>query len=1073
MVVFHIDIINAIAQARNIRHLLASDILERWQQGEEATPDQAQSLIQLGNWIDFLTDSEQLVVDGCIDSTDIWNIIQQIGEQAIGLDCVGTNYSYNNPPPVPNVNILNYVESVNGLNTNNTDPQNPIVRISVDGLTITGNGTPASPLVATAPLGGVQSVTGNLVNNANPENPVVNSPLTADELAAIQGANAPDGTNVFATLADITGGSQDLAQTLTNGNTSGANDIEFDATQGLLFSNTSRLREGTIDAGLGGQKGIAEICGVGFESKWEAGRRYIMGSSGNTIRQSLYNFNIPPTTSDDASIGYQDGSLWTLDDSTTYVCTDSVNGIWVEIGLTAGVVEITSTDLLALIAAGTLSLTTIYIVTDAPYRIALQAEAVNKIGANGTIVDLTYSGSVYYDVITNTIVNGTISDIDGNTWNGCLPSATIFAISGLIPSKNTFYQGAITNQLGESCDGNIFNAKASENTLGDICYYNTFGQRAITNTLGESCNHNFFHQNSCLNELGINCRNNIFGQGSVSNILGDGCEFNTFGQDASSNTVLDDSYNNTFEQGANNNFLRKYCYNNTFKQGANGFIFFDALQNTTIEAGVTGADYTATPDYAFLYNNAYASTIFTDGTDNYHRYYDPANDRIVLHNLSTPLAAPTYIGGGAGSGTVTSVDLTMPSAFSVSGNPITTSGTISVTGAGLTSQYVRGDGSLANFPTSGGGGASVNYYLNGSVSQGTFGGDAYYEMSKTPILGAGTNFIRTNGSGNGYIASFITDAGDPSFLNIPSGNWNLEFYFQSSASGGSPQFYGEIYKVSATNVFTLVASGSANPEDITNGTTVDQYFTSIPVPQTSLLITDRLAVRIYVITGGRTITLHTENGNLCEVLTTFTTGLTALNGLTEQIQTFATGTTGTDFAISSASGIHNFNLPTASASNRGALSSADWSAFNGKQDTLVSGTSIKTVEGSTLLGSAPIVVAREIQLACSDETTALTTGAAKVTFRAPRAMVITGVRASLTTAQTSGSIFTVDINESGTSILSTKLTIDNTEKTSTTAATPPVIIDSAIADDAEITIDIDQVGDGTAKGLKVTILYTI
>jgi len=279
---------------------------------------------------------------------------------------------------------------------------------------------------------------------------------------------------------------------------------------------------------------------------------------------------------------------------------------------------------------------------------------------------------------------------------------------------------------------------------------------------------------------------------------------------------------------------------------------------------------------------------------------------------------------------VTSVGLTMPSAFTVTNSPVTSSGTLTVTGAGLVSQYVRGDGTLANFPTSTGGGASVNYYLNGSVSQGTFGGATYYQMSKTPILGAGTNFIRTNGAGNGYIASFITDAGDPSFLNIPGGNWNLEFYFQSSASGGSPQFYGEIYKVSATNVFTLVASGSANPEGITNGTTVDQYFTSIPVPQTSLLITDRLAVRIYVITSGRTITLHTENGNLCEVLTTFTTGLTALNGLTQQVQSFATGTSGTDFAISSTTATHTFNLPTASAANRGALSSADWSTFNGK-----------------------------------------------------------------------------------------------------------------------------------------------
>jgi hypothetical protein len=297
----------------------------------------------------------------------------------------------------------------------------------------------------------------------------------------------------------------------------------------------------------------------------------------------------------------------------------------------------------------------------------------------------------------------------------------------------------------------------------------------------------------------------------------------------------------------------------------------------------------------------------------------------TLPNLDGTLALLSDITPG-----LTSVGLSMPSAFSVSNSPLTSNGTIAVTGAGTSSQYVRGDGQLANFPTNGGGGSSVNYYLNGSVTQGTFGGVTYYEMSKTPVLGAGTDFTRTNGQGNGYIASFITDAGDPSLLNIPGGNWNLEFYFQSSASGGSPQFYGEVYKVDASNNFTLVASGSTNPEGITNGTTVDQYFTSIPVPQTSLLVTDRLAIRIYVITSGRTITLHTEDGNLCEVLTTFSTGLNALNGLTAQVQYFATGTSGTDFAINSATDTHTFNLPTASATNRGALSSADWSTFSGK-----------------------------------------------------------------------------------------------------------------------------------------------
>jgi hypothetical protein len=114
----------------------------------------------------------------------------------------------------------------------------------------------------------------------------------------------------------------------------------------------------------------------------------------------------------------------------------------------------------------------------------------------------------------------------------------------------------------------------------------------------------------------------------------------------------------------------------------------------------------------------------------------------------------------------------------------------------------------------------------------------------------------------------------------------------------------------------------------------------------------------------------------------------------------------------------------------------------------------------------------ELVIACSDEGTALTTGTAKVTFRMPYGMTVTAVRASLSTAQSSGSIFTVDINEGGTTIISTKLTVDNTEKTSTTAATAAVISAPNLADDAEITIDIDQVGDGSAKGLKISLIGT-
>jgi hypothetical protein len=111
-----------------------------------------------------------------------------------------------------------------------------------------------------------------------------------------------------------------------------------------------------------------------------------------------------------------------------------------------------------------------------------------------------------------------------------------------------------------------------------------------------------------------------------------------------------------------------------------------------------------------------------------------------------------------------------------------------------------------------------------------------------------------------------------------------------------------------------------------------------------------------------------------------------------------------------------------------------------------------------------------LQFATSDETTNITTGTAKFTFRAPCALTVTAVRSSLSTASSSG-LVTIDINDSGTTIISTKLSIDANEKTSTTAATPAVISDSAIADDAEITVDIDAAGTG-AKGLKGMIIGT-
>jgi hypothetical protein len=86
-----------------------------------------------------------------------------------------------------------------------------------------------------------------------------------------------------------------------------------------------------------------------------------------------------------------------------------------------------------------------------------------------------------------------------------------------------------------------------------------------------------------------------------------------------------------------------------------------------------------------------------------------------------------------------------------------------------------------------------------------------------------------------------------------------------------------------------------------------------------------------------------------------TLSATGTGGTVTSVAALTLGTTGTDLSSTVANGtttpVITLNVPTASAANRGALSAADWSTFNGKQAALVSGTNIKTVGGVTLLGS--------------------------------------------------------------------------------------------------------------------------
>jgi hypothetical protein len=178
--------------------------------------------------------------------------------------------------------------------------------------------------------------------------------------------------------------------------------------------------------------------------------------------------------------------------------------------------------------------------------------------------------------------------------------------------------------------------------------------------------------------------------------------------------------------------------------------------------------------------------------------------------------------------------------------------------------------------------------------------------------------------------------------------------------------------------------------------------------------------------------------------------------------------------------IPDFNLPAGGTFDKLIIQTAG-TAFGFYIDNIVlqaRGTSLSTVAGTNTLSIADLDLRYEriadrvdvLVIAVSDETTALTTGTAKVTFRMPYAFTVSDVRSSVTTAPT-GAALVVDINDGGTTILSTKLSIDAGEDTSTTAATPAVISDTALASDAKITIDIDAVGSTIAgAGLKVALI---
>ncbi len=136
---------------------------------------------------------------------------------------------------------------------------------------------------------------------------------------------------------------------------------------------------------------------------------------------------------------------------------------------------------------------------------------------------------------------------------------------------------------------------------------------------------------------------------------------------------------------------------------------------------------------------------------------------------------------------------------------------------------------------------------------------------------------------------------------------------------------------------------------------------------------------------------------------------------------------------------------------------------------VIKGGALGTPSGGTLTSCT---IKCEYPFACSDQTSDISAGAAKFTFRITHAMTLTGVHATMTSAPT-GSTAIFDILNGGSTIFSTKLSIDASEKSSNTAFSAAVISSPSIAAFDEISVNFDQIGStNPGKGVVITLIGT-